>query len=202
VALLGPNGAGKSTTIKIAGGQLRPASGCLHVAGRRVNGAAPEVLARAGICTIPEGRGIFPNLTVKENLQVATYAGVTLTTVEERTYARFPVLGERRQQLAGTLSGGEQQMLALARAVAGEPALLMLDEISMGLAPKIVAELYELVAQIARDGVSILVVEQYADMALAVADYAAVMVQGEIVAMGEPPDVEEELRSAYFGAAA
>jgi branched-chain amino acid transport system ATP-binding protein len=202
VALLGPNGAGKSTTIKIAGGQLIPRSGCLHVAGRHVNGATPDSLARAGVCTIPEGRGIFPNLTVRENLHMATYSGAQAREIEERTYARFPVLAERRSQFAGTLSGGEQQMLAVARAIAGEPALLMLDEISMGLAPRIVAELYELVANIAAQGVSILLVEQYAHMALAVADYVAVMVQGRIKAMGEPGDVEEELERAYFGAAA
>ena len=202
VALLGPNGAGKTTTIKVAAGQLRPKSGCFHVAGRHVNGSTPDSLARAGVCTIPEGRGIFPNLTVRENLQMVTYARPRCRLIEERSYERFPILAERRSQLAGTLSGGEQQMLSISRALAVDPTLLMLDEISMGLAPRIVEELYELVAQIASEGVSILLVEQYAHMAMAVADYVAVMAHGRITAMGEPGDMEEELRNAYFGTAA
>lgn len=202
VALLGPNGAGKTTTIKVASGQLRPTRGCLHVGGRHLNGTRPDALVRAGVCTIPEGRGIFPNLTVRENLHMVTYASTALSTIEERSYERFPILAERRSQLAGTLSGGEQQMLAIARALAVDPTILMLDELSMGLGPRIVAELYELVAQIAADGVSILLVEQYAHMAMAVADYVAVMAHGRITAMGEPGDMAEELRKAYFGAAA
>src|ERR1043165_3713265 len=180
VALLGPNGAGKTTTLKVASGQLRPASGHVHIAGRHINGANADELSRAGVCAIPEGRGIFPNLTVSENLRMVTFGAVTLREVEERTFARFPRLKEPRYQLAGTLSGGEQQMLAIARAIATEPALLMLDEISMGLAPMIVAELYSLVAHIAESGVAILLVEQFARTALAVADYAAIMVQGTI----------------------
>ena len=202
VALLGPNGAGKTTTIKVASGQLRPKRGCFHVAGRHVNGSSPDSLARAGVCTIPEGRGIFPNLTVRENLQMVTYASASLPAIEERSYERFPILAERRSQLAGTLSGGEQQMLSISRALAVEPTLLILDEISMGLAPRIVEELYELVAQFASDGVSILLVEQYAHMAMAVADYVAVMAHGRITAMGEPGDMEEDLRNAYFGTVA
>ncbi|MFM8649475.1 MAG: ABC transporter ATP-binding protein, partial [Actinomycetota bacterium] len=146
VVLLGPNGAGKSTAIKVVSGLLRPTSGQLIVAGRDVTGARPDALARAGLCTIPEGRGIFPNLTVRENLVMATFTGFKLADVEERAYSRFPRLSERRNQLAGTMSGGEQQMLSLARALATEPAILLLDELSMGLAPKIVAELYEQVA--------------------------------------------------------
>ena len=111
VALLGPNGAGKSTTIKVLSGLLKPTSGHIVVAGRDVTGASAHALARAGLCTIPEGRGVFPNLTVRENLLMATYMGRRLNEIEERTYERFPRLAERRQQLAGTLSGGEQQML-------------------------------------------------------------------------------------------
>ena len=199
VALLGPNGAGKTTTLKVASGQMRPSAGHVHIAGRHVNGATADELARAGVCAIPEGRGIFPNLTVAENLRMVTYAAVSLSQVEERTYAQFPRLKERRRQVAGTMSGGEQQMLAIARALTTDPALLMLDEISMGLAPLIVAELYELVSQIAAGGVSILLVEQFARTALAVADYAAIMVHGKVQMVGQPADVAEELSSAYLG---
>ena len=199
VALLGPNGAGKTTTLKVASGQMRPTSGHVHIAGRHVNGASADALARAGVCAIPEGRGIFPNLTVEENLRMVTFSGSSLRHVEERTYDQFPRLKERRLQLAGTMSGGEQQMLAIARALATDPALLMLDEISMGLAPMIVAELYDLVKQIAASGVSILLVEQFARTALAVADYAAIMVHGRVQRVGQPADIEEELSSAYLG---
>jgi branched-chain amino acid transport system ATP-binding protein len=199
VALLGPNGAGKTTTLKVASGQLPPSAGCVHLAGRHVNGASPDALARLGVCTIPEGRGIFPNLTVRENLRMVTYAGVDLEQVEERAYRTFPRLGERRTQVAGTMSGGEQQMLAMARGLAVDPALLFLDELSMGLAPLIVGELYEIVGEIARQGVSILVVEQFARTVLGVADYAAIMLQGRITAVGEPDDIAEELEAAYLG---
>jgi branched-chain amino acid transport system ATP-binding protein len=199
VALLGPNGAGKTTVLKLASGQMRPKSGCVHIAGRHVNGASADDLSRAGVCAIPEGRGIFPNLTVSENLRMVSYTGTSYADIKERTFAQFPRLGERRHQLAGTMSGGEQQMLALARALATNPALLMLDEISMGLAPRIVQELYDLIAEIAAAGVSILVVEQFAKMALSVADYAAIMIQGRIRRIGEPADIVEELESAYFG---
>ena len=202
VALLGPNGAGKTTTLKIASGQMAPSGGCIHIAGRHVNGAAVDALPRIGLCTIPEGRGVFPNLTVRENLVMATYAGVSQADVEERAYTQFPKLSQRRTQLAGTMSGGEQQMLAMARAVATEPAVLLLDELSMGLAPLIVAELYALVAQIADAGISILVVEQFARTVLGVADLAVVMVQGRIISLGAPADIELELSSAYMGASA
>ncbi len=200
VALLGPNGAGKTTTLKVASGQMAATAGCIHLAGRHVNGAAADALPRIGLCTIPEGRGVFPNLTVRENLVMTTYAGVSQADVEERAYTRFPKLKERRTQLAGTMSGGEQQMLAMARAVATEPAVLLLDELSMGLAPLIVAELYALVAQIAEEGISILVVEQFARTVLEVADLAVVMVQGRITSLGAPEDIEAELSSAYMGA--
>src|SRR5205807_8839758 len=123
VALLGPNGAGKTTTIRVASGLMRPTNGCLHVAGKHVNGAGADSLARAGVCTIPEGRGIFPNLTVLENLEVITFAGVGFGEIKEKVFDLFPPLEERRKQLAGTLSGGEQQMLALPRAIATEPGL-------------------------------------------------------------------------------
>jgi len=200
VALLGPNGGGKTTTLKVASGQLRATSGCVHLAGRHINGADPDALARLGVCTIPEGRGIFPNLTVRENLRMVTFGGADLEQVEERAYGTFPRLAERRGQLAGTMSGGEQQMLAMARGLAVDPHLLFLDELSMGLAPLIVEELYEIVAEIARGGVSILVVEQFARTVLGVADFAAIMLHGRIAALGEPADIAEELEAAYMGA--
>ncbi|MDP1806855.1 MAG: ABC transporter ATP-binding protein [Acidimicrobiales bacterium] len=200
MALLGPNGAGKTTTLKVASGQMVPTAGCVHLADRHVNGVAPDALARIGVCTIPEGRGIFPNLTVRENLRMATFAGGHLAEVEERAYAQFPRLGERRRQLAGTMSGGEQQMLAMARGLAVDPTLLVLDELSMGLAPLIVEQLYEIVASIARSGVSILVVEQFARTVLGVADYAAIMLHGRITSVGQPADIAPELEAAYLGA--
>jgi branched-chain amino acid transport system ATP-binding protein len=202
-ALLGPNGAGKTTTMAVLSGKLQPTSGCVHVAGTHVNTVAPEALARAGVCRIPEGRGVFPNLTVNENLRMWTYASpLSVRDVQDRAYARFPRLGERRNQLAGTMSGGEQQMLAMSRALVTEPGVLLLDEISMGLAPKIVAELYELVAQLAQEGISILLVEQFARTALAVSDYAAVMTGGRIAMVGQPADVADFVNEAYLGGAA
>jgi len=199
VALLGPNGAGKTTTLRVAAG-LHPASaGDVLIAGRRVNGSAPEELSRRGLCLIPEGRGIFPNLTVRENLRMMTYAGVSLQEVEDESYRRFPRLKERRKQLAGTLSGGEQQMLAMARGLATRPALLLLDELSMGLAPIVVEELYAIVAQVASDGVSILVVEQFASTVLGVADLAAVLVHGKVARVGTPAELADELSKAYLG---
>ncbi|MEZ5138032.1 MAG: ABC transporter ATP-binding protein [Acidimicrobiales bacterium] len=200
VALLGPNGAGKTTTLLVATGQHPAASGCVHIAGRHVNGAKPEALARLGVCTIPEGRGIFRNLTVRENLVMASYRGQRAADIVERAVGRFPRLGERIDQVAGTMSGGEQQMLAMARGLATEPGLLIIDELSMGLAPLIVAELYELVAGIAREGVSILVVEQFARTVLGVADHAVIMQHGRVVAAGTPADLEAELSAAYLGA--
>jgi len=202
VALLGPNGAGKTTTLRVASGQHKPTAGHVHIAGAHVNGASADELVRAGVCAIPEGRGIFPNLTVEENLRLVTYASVPMSQVTERTYARFPRLKERRHQIAGTMSGGEQQMLALARALSTDPALLMLDEISMGLAPLIVAELYDMVKQIAEQGVAILLVEQFARVALPIAHYAAIMAQGRIVRVGEPADIADELSAAYLGGTA
>ncbi|NDB04806.1 MAG: ABC transporter ATP-binding protein [Acidimicrobiia bacterium] len=200
VALLGPNGAGKSTTIKVISGLLRPSAGHLIVAGRDVTGASAGSLARAGLCTIPEGRGIFPNLTVRENLLMATFAGHKLSDIEESTYSRFPRLGERRTQLAGTMSGGEQQMLSLARALATKPAILLLDELSMGLAPIIVAELYNQVAAIAAEGVSVLVVEQFARTVLGVADTAVLLAHGSVRMSGKASEIGDDvLAGAYLG---
>jgi branched-chain amino acid transport system ATP-binding protein len=199
LALLGPNGAGKSTTLAVASGQIQPSGGQLLIGGREVNGAKPDALARAGVCLVPEGRGIFPNLTVAENIRMMTFSGKSYGDVADKAYELFPRLGERRKQLAGTLSGGEQQMLAMARAMATDPALLMLDELSMGLAPIIVEELYSQVAELARGGLSILIVEQFAQTVLGVADTAAIMLHGRITRIGPPAEIAEELTAAYLG---
>ena len=199
VAVLGPNGAGKSTLLKVCAGLMKPTGGEMYLAGRRTTGARAEDLARAGLCLVPEGKGIFPNLTVRENLTMATFTGRPLKQIEEIAYHRFPRLGERRKQMAGTLSGGEQQMLAMARGLATDPALLILDELSMGLAPIIVEQLYEIVAQVASEGVSILVVEQFAQTVLGVANTACIMVHGKIARVGTPAELGDELTSAYLG---
>jgi branched-chain amino acid transport system ATP-binding protein len=200
VAVLGPNGAGKTTLLSVLAGLHPATSGSIVLAGRRVNGARPDDLARAGVCLVPEGRGIFTNLTVAEHLRMATHSGRALADIEAETYERFSRLADRRDQVAGTLSGGEQQMLALARGLATDPGLLMLDELSMGLAPIIVEELYSQVASIAATGVSIVVVEQFARSVLGVADLAVVLVQGRIGASGPPEEIERQLSDAYLGA--
>ena len=201
LALLGPNGAGKSTVLRVAGGRLRPVAGMVLVEGDDVTGRSPEKLARHGVCTIPEGRGVFPNLTVAENLRMWTYrGGTTRAAVEDLAYERFPRLRDRRGQLAGTLSGGEQQMLAMSRALSTNPRLLLLDEISMGLAPIIVGQLYDIVAQVAAEGFAILLVEQFARTALAVADQAAIMAHGRVVLSGSPAEVEAAAAEVYLGA--
>jgi branched-chain amino acid transport system ATP-binding protein len=199
VAVLGPNGAGKTTTLRVAAGLHPCTAGDVVVAGHRVNGARPDKLARRGLCLIPEGRGIFPNLTVRENLWMMSHARRPLKEIEETTYERFDRLKGRGGQVAGTLSGGEQQMLAMARGLATDPALLILDELSMGLAPIIVEDLYRLVASVAAEGVSILVVEQFARIVMDVADVAAVMLQGKVVQVGPPKELEETLSQAYLG---
>jgi branched-chain amino acid transport system ATP-binding protein len=200
LAVLGPNGAGKSTLLRVLAGLHQPSGGEVLLGGRQVSGADPVELARRGLCLIPEGRGVFPSLTVRENLRMMTYAGGrTQAEVETRAVARFPKLGQRLHQAAGTMSGGEQQMLALARALASDPAVLMLDELSMGLAPRVVAELYETVREIAADGVTIIVVEQFANTVLRVADTAAVLVEGRVADLDRPADIAGRLSGAYLG---
>ncbi len=198
-AVLGANGAGKSTLLAVIAGLLAPSAGEVRFAGARVTGTNPASLARNGLCMVPEGRGVFPNLTVRENLWVMTHSGANRKEVEARAYERFPRLSQRRDQPAGTLSGGEQQMLAMARAVATRPRLLLLDELSMGLAPIVVDELYTHVAQLAGDGVTVVVVEQFARTALTVATAGVVMSGGRIVHAGPSSEVEGVLHSAYLG---
>ena len=200
VALLGPNGAGKTTTLRVAAGVHAVTTGRLVLGGRDVTGADPRDLAATGVCLIPEGRGVFPNLSVRDNLLMMTFTGKTHAEIEEVAFHRFPILAERADQIAGTMSGGEQQMLALARGLATDPAVLLLDELSMGLAPLVVERLYEQVAEIARQGVAVLVVEQFAAAVLDIADHAAVLVRGRIEYQG-PADGElrRELANLYLG---
>jgi branched-chain amino acid transport system ATP-binding protein len=200
-AVLGANGAGKSTLLALAAGIMGPSEGEVRFAGAKVRMGSTAALARRGLCLIPEGRGVFPNLTVRENLWVMTHSGAGRRQVERAAFERFPRLADRSDQPAGTLSGGEQQMLALARAVSTNPRLLMLDELSMGLAPIVVDELYKHVVQLAAEGITVVVVEQFARTALAVASSAMVMANGRIVQTGSAGDVESILQSAYLGSA-
>jgi len=202
MALLGPNGAGKTTLLNAISGQIPLTAGTVEVSGRRLKRNATEQLARSGVCMIPEGRSIFPNLTVSENLLMYTFrqAGLKSAKVEEQAFERFPALANRRKQLAGTLSGGEQRMLALARALTTEPQILLLDELSMGLAPIIVDQLYEIVGQlVASEGLTIVMVEQFVQTALSIADEAAIMVNGSLVKQGKPADIRSEVVGAYLG---
>ena len=201
LAILGPNGAGKTTLLRAISGLLAPSCGSVTILGTDVTGADADTLARAGLCTIPEGRGVFPNLSVAENLWMMSHSGAARAEVEEIAYQHFPQLSDRRNQLAGTMSGGEQQMLAMARALACDPALLVLDELSMGLAPIVVSDLYDQVRRLAEAGITILVVEQFAHEVLGIADRAAIMVHGVIGEPGDPADVADRLETAYLSGA-
>lgn len=203
VALLGANGAGKSTTLRAISGVIRADRGQIRVSGRRIDRQPAYRISRMGVVHVPEGRGVFPNLTVRENLEMAEASPGAVGDPVGEGAALFPVLGNRLPQIAGSLSGGEQQMLALARALVTRPQVLMVDEISMGLAPIIVGQLFETLRERVASGVSLLIVEQYVEAALGMADYAYVMDKGVIVDVGQPADLRAHgLVTAYLGGAA
>ena len=201
VALLGPNGAGKSTMLRTISGMLAPSRGSITFDGRRIDGLADYKIARMGLGHIPEGRGIFPGLSVRENLLMAHYGATNGEGSLARVYELFPVLEGRKGQTAGTLSGGEQQMLSLARAIVTRPRLLMLDELSLGLAPRLVSQLFEDVRAIRDTGTTILLVEQYVRHALRLADIVVILHKGKIRFIGEPGELEhdETLVESYLG---
>jgi len=185
-ALLGPNGAGKTTLLSAVAGLLPIRSGRIRWADRDIVGTPADDLARAGMLLIPERRGIFATLSVRDNLEVFAGRGADLTPALEA----FPVLGQRLQQLAGSLSGGEQQMLAMSRALLARPTLLLLDEISLGLAPRVTRQLFDVVAGLAASGVTVVLVEQYLSDALRLADLVYVLSRGEVAFAGEPAELE------------
>jgi branched-chain amino acid transport system ATP-binding protein len=191
VALLGANGAGKTTLLRVAAGLLRPAAGAVRLGGVSVTGQPAHRRARRGLCLIPEGRGIFPSLTVRENLQIEVPPWVKDAALG-RALDMFPVLGTRTKQVAGTLSGGEQQMLALARAVLAEPKVILVDEISMGLAPKLVDSLFEALTGLAATGVSMLIVEQYIQRALELCSLAYIINKGTVVYSGSSQSLQRD----------
>jgi branched-chain amino acid transport system ATP-binding protein len=201
LALLGANGAGKTTTLRAASGVLRPASGRLLVDGVDLTGTQPYRFAKAGVCHVPEGRGVFPSLTVRENLVLQSYRTDSGAAVE-RAVSAFPRLGEKLTQTAGTMSGGEQQMLALARAYVQQPRVVLLDEVSMGLAPKVVDEIFAFLTRLADEGVALLLVEQYVSKALAISDYVAILSRGRLVFLGEPSELAgTDIFAQYLGSA-
>ena len=199
VALLGANGAGKSTLLRVAGGLLPAMSGSITLGGDEVRDAPAHARTRRGLCLIPEGRAIFRQLTVRQNLAMHV-GGRAVDRAIDRTVASFPMLGERLEQVAGTLSGGQQQMLAVARALVTEPDVVLADELSVGLAPVVVDEIFEAVEVLRREGRSLLLVEQYVDRALAVADYVYILHKGSIVFVGEPAQARSaDIFSQYLG---
>jgi branched-chain amino acid transport system ATP-binding protein len=199
-AILGPNGAGKSTFLSVLAGLHESSDGEVLFDGEPVTVAKADRLVRRGLCLIPEGKGVFPNLTVQENLWVMSHSGAERKQIEERAFEHFPQLSSRRRQPAGTLSGGEQQMLAMARAVSTAPRLLLLDELSMGLAPLIVEALYGVVRDLAQAGMTIVVVEQFAEFALDVSQEAMVMAGGRVAHSGPASEVGAHLHELYLGA--
>ncbi len=204
VSLIGANGAGKSTTLRALSGVVPPSSGSIVHAGMPIAGLPSHRIARLGIAHVPEGRGVFANMSVRENLEMGAYTRSSRKEIREsfeRVYRLFPRLAERVEQIAGTLSGGEQQMLAIGRGLVQRPELLLLDEPSMGLSPLLVGEIFRMIAEINKAGTTILLVEQNASMALSIADRAYVLEAGEIALEGKASDLMEnpKVRAAYLG---
>ena len=199
VTLLGPNGAGKTTLLRVVSGVIKPMSGRVILNGEDVTGRRPYFMSRRGLCSLPEGRGIFPSLTVKDNLILQSPKGKEAATIE-RAVTSFPALATRLKQTAGSLSGGEQQMLSLVRTFASDPKIVVVDEASLGLAPIVVDRIFDTLAQIASAGVAILLVEQYVTRALALADAACLLNRGELVFSGSADELEgDEIFERYFG---
>jgi branched-chain amino acid transport system ATP-binding protein len=203
VTLIGANGAGKTTTLKTISGLLRPRAGSIRHRGEEISKLAPEAIVRRGISLVPEGRKIFPNLTVQENLDLGAYTrrDGRIKDDLERVFGLFPRLRERRRQMGGTLSGGEQQMLAIGRALMSAPKLLLLDEPSLGLAPLLVEQIFRTIVEINREGVTVLLVEQNANIALRTARRGYVLETGRIALYGEAAKLaaNEEVKRAYLG---
>jgi branched-chain amino acid transport system ATP-binding protein len=204
VSLIGANGAGKSTTLRALSGVVHPSSGSIAHDGMPIAGLPSHRIARLGIAHVPEGRGVFANMSVRDNLEMGAYTRSSRKEVKEsfeRVFRLFPRLAERVEQIAGTLSGGEQQMLAIGRGLVQRPDLLLLDEPSMGLSPRLVGEIFRMIAGINRAGTTILLVEQNASMALSIADRAYVLEAGEIALEGKASDLLENpgVRAAYLG---
>jgi len=204
VTLIGANGAGKSTTLKTISGQLHPVGGSIEFMGASIAGKPAHTVTALGIIQVPEGRRIFPRMTVRENLEMGSYLRKDKAGIEDsfnHVFELFPRLKERIAQKGGTLSGGEQQMLAMGRGLMAKPKLLMLDEPSMGLAPVVVETIFEIIAQLNKDGITILLVEQNAHMALSVADRGYVLETGEVKLTGSGKEllVNEDVRKAYLG---
>jgi branched-chain amino acid transport system ATP-binding protein len=199
VALLGPNGAGKTTLLRASSGLIRPTAGSIRLNGADVTRRTPYELARAGVCHVPEGRGIFPNLTVRENIYVLVdrrERGRALEIVTES----FPMLSERLGQVAGTMSGGQQQMLAMARCYLGNPQVLLVDEVSMGLAPLVVDQIYQSISELRSRGTSIVLVEQFLERALEIADYVYILTRGSVVLKASPQGLDhDEVMRRYLG---
>ena len=204
VCLIGANGAGKTTTLKTISGLLRPVAGRIVFDGAEIQGRAPREILRRGIAHCPEGRRVFPYMTVRENLEMGAYVRTDPTAVAtdlDRVLAHFPILAERRRQAAGTLSGGEQQMLAIGRALMARPRLILFDEPSLGLAPTVVETVFAIIAGIQREGTTVLMVEQNAYMALQVATRAYVMETGRVTRQGPAGELanDEHVKQAYLG---
>lgn len=199
VALLGPNGAGKTTLLRTATGFVRPRSGRVELDGEDLTGRAPHKYVARGICHLPEGRGIFPSLTVRENLVIAARSRNVKDVVAE-VAELFPVLAKRLAQTAGSMSGGEQQMLALSRALVTHPSVVVVDEASLGLAPLIVDKIYEVLAELVARGVSLVVVEQYVQRALDLATTVYILSRGEVVHVGKASEIHpDEIYERYLG---